>query len=135
MAYSSIRQIKLIHAIALLIAINGGLSSVLFSEPLNHTDGEHNLDGIYLWALQGDKSVAPVMRREIVDSPLGQDGMGLLFGYPRRLLDRHLISGRSPVVVDIDRNGDWELGVVSGNGRFYLYQHDGAYYPGFPTPA
>lgn len=65
--------------------------------------------------------------------PMEGNRVGLLFGWPRSITDPVLISGRSPTVVDIDRNRDWELGIVSGNGRLYLYQHDGAYFPGFPS--
>ncbi|MBM3325952.1 MAG: VCBS repeat-containing protein [Calditrichaeota bacterium] len=61
------------------------------------------------------------------------DRIGFLFGWPRRLEGEVYCWRRTPTVLDIDNNGDWEIAVINGEGQLFVYQHDGAYYPGFPT--
>jgi len=55
------------------------------------------------------------------------------FGWPRQMASVAPMWGRSPAIIDIDHNGDWEIAIVNGEGSLYIYQHDGARYPGFPT--
>ncbi len=61
------------------------------------------------------------------------DELSLEFGWPRRIPTDAPLWGRSPAIVDIDQNGDWEIAIVNGDGRLFVYQHDGALFPGFPT--
>jgi len=60
------------------------------------------------------------------------DEVRLKFGWPRRIPGEVPLWGRSPALVDFDRNGDLEIAIVAGDGRLAVLQHDGAYYPGFP---
>lgn len=55
------------------------------------------------------------------------------FGWPRRIASEAPLWGRSPAVFDIDNNGDLEIAIVNGDGRLFVFQHDGALFPGFPT--
>ncbi len=56
----------------------------------------------------------------------------LQFGWPRRMVGDAAIWGRSTTFLDLDLNLDWELSLLTTEGRLYVYQHDGARYPGFP---
>lgn len=60
------------------------------------------------------------------------DPIGLLFGWPRQMQGETSLWGRSITVTDIDNNRDWELSIITTEGWLYIYQHDGANYPGFP---
>jgi len=60
------------------------------------------------------------------------DLIRLGFGWPRTIPHDVPLWGRSPALMDLDRNGDVEIGIVSGDGRLAVLQHDGANYPGFP---
>jgi len=40
----------------------------------------------------------------------------------------------SPIVVDVDGDGDFEIFVGSRNGNFYGFHHDGSLLPGLPIP-
>ena len=55
-----------------------------------------------------------------------------LFGWPRSMNGQVPLWGRSPTIVDIDGNNDWELSILTSEGILYGYQHDGANFPGFP---
>ncbi len=61
------------------------------------------------------------------------DELRMQFGWPRRMATQVPMWGRSPAIIDIDRNGDWEIAIVNGEGRLFVFQHDGALFPGFPT--
>jgi hypothetical protein len=53
------------------------------------------------------------------------------FGWPRTLDGEVPLAARTPTILDFDNNGDWELSLLTTEARHYVYQHDGANYPGF----
>ncbi len=60
--------------------------------------------------------------------------MRVLFGWPREMQGNNPIWGRCATPCDIDGNFDWEFSLITTEGRLYLFQHDGAHFPGFPLP-
>jgi len=56
-----------------------------------------------------------------------------LFGWPHQMDGRIPMWGRCPTVVDLDGNHDWELTLLTSEGILNIYQHDGAFYPGYPS--
>jgi len=62
------------------------------------------------------------------------EDLDLLFGWPRQMTGEIPIWGRCPTVLNFDGNHDWELSLMTTDNRLYVFQHDGAFYPGFPLP-
>lgn len=69
-----------------------------------------------------------------LNSHLSKDNerINVQFGWPRRMLGDASLTGRCLTVFDFDRNGDFELSIITTENRLYVYQHDGANYPSFP---
>lgn len=56
----------------------------------------------------------------------------LQFGWPRRMVGDDMLWGKPVTILDMDNNWDWELSIITTETRLYAFQHDGAFYPGFP---
>lgn len=54
------------------------------------------------------------------------------WGWPRLMTGWPAIYGHSATVGDLDGNGDLEAQLSNIENYFYIWQHDGAYYPGYP---
>ena len=54
------------------------------------------------------------------------------WGWPRLMIGWPAIYGHTTTVADFDRNGDLEVQLSNIENYFYVWQHDGAYYPGYP---
>ncbi|MBM3328062.1 MAG: hypothetical protein FJY67_01130 [Calditrichaeota bacterium] len=116
-------KLKVLRIVLLCAVMGVGLSSLVLAEPSNMFP---RTDDPELWGFY------------IVDSPTlprrdDPDRVGFLFGWPRQMSAETPAWGRTPTLLDIDANGDLEVGAMSGDLKLHIYQHDGAYYPGFPT--
>ncbi len=60
------------------------------------------------------------------------DDFGLLFGWPRVLQGESTIWGICPAVLDFDGNVDWEIALLNAEGMLFVFQNDGAHFPGYP---
>lgn len=58
--------------------------------------------------------------------------INLQFGWPRQMEGNARLWGKPVTVLDFDNNRDWEFSIITTEARLYTFQHDGAFYPGFP---
>jgi hypothetical protein len=68
----------------------------------------------------------------IVFSSTAQAELHPLFGWPKVMDGDVNLWWRTAAVLDLDANSDWELSFLTTEGALYIYQHDGANYPGSP---
>lgn len=54
------------------------------------------------------------------------------WGWPRPMTGLPAIYGHTATIADFDGNGDLEVQLSNIENYFYVWQHDGAYYPGYP---
>ncbi len=54
------------------------------------------------------------------------------WGWPRPMLGWPTIYGHTATISDFDGNGDLEVQLSNIENYFYVWQHDGAFFPGFP---
>ena len=106
----------------------GLVSALLLAGPMTAAPGSVEYPGLQNdpWGLYLKGELVAPERDEA-------DEIRLEFGWPRRMVTEAPLWGRSPAIVDIDGNGDWEIAIVNGEGRLFVYQHNGALFPGFPT--
>ncbi len=58
--------------------------------------------------------------------------LDVIFGWPRAMIGDAPLWARCPTVADFDGNNDWEIVLLTTEGMIYVYQNDGAHFPGFP---
>ncbi|MFH0766174.1 MAG: T9SS type A sorting domain-containing protein [Calditrichota bacterium] len=109
---------------ALAAAISLGTQAPLISQPL--------ADSGYLPRTSVRSSVAFETANSLVTRRDQPDEIGLQFGWPRILSGDLPLSGRAISILDIDFNRDYEISILSQEGQLYVFQHDGANFPGFP---
>ena len=54
------------------------------------------------------------------------------WGWPRPMTGWPAIYGHTALIADFDSNGDLEVQLSNIENYFYVWQHDGAFFPGFP---
>lgn len=87
-------------------------------------DGDGKNDVITLGAKIEQNGVAMVYAFDVA----GND----LTGWPVELGLGTIGSNSSPVIADIDADGEMEVGVIVGNGSIYILEADGSVKPGWP---
>lgn len=112
----STEKLWILIAFILFCLASGSISEVSQSQPVSTDKYFSNLEKV---------------RGPVRDN--GNEEIGLLFGWPRRMIGQVSLWGRCPTVVDIDSNRDWEFSLLNTEGHLCVFQHDGAYFPGFPT--
>ncbi|MFZ5434111.1 MAG: FG-GAP repeat domain-containing protein, partial [Calditrichota bacterium] len=58
--------------------------------------------------------------------------MPMQWGWPRLMVGWPTLYGHTTTIGDFDGNGDLEVQISNIENYFYVWQHDGAFYPGYP---